>query len=155
VYLYHPKAKLAVPMVALNGASDHPAQFVFDLGLLTGQQGLLAFVISGANPWLAEGLEATTDATLAQANHALGQAPWVNQLAVVSAVAERRATFACAPLLARPSMRVARHLMAAGDHVQGPYPSTLEGAVRSGQNAADALFATPMDSLPFYARPPR
>jgi hydroxysqualene dehydroxylase len=155
VYLYHPKAKLQQPMVALNGASDHPAQFVFDLGVLTGQHGLLAFVISGANAWLAQGLEATTEATLAQANHALGQSPWVNQLAVVSAVAERRATFACSPLLARPSMHVAERLVAAGDHVQGPYPSTLEGAVRSGQNAADALFTGPSDVVPFYARPPR
>jgi monoamine oxidase len=28
--------------------------------------------------------------------------------------------------------------LAAGDHVQGPYPATLEGAVRSGIAAADA-----------------
>ena len=30
-------------------------------------------------------------------------------------------------------------LLAAGDYVQGPYPATLEGAVRSGQAAVLAL----------------
>lgn len=29
--------------------------------------------------------------------------------------------------------------MAAGDHVEGPYPATLEGAVRSGVAAARAV----------------
>ena len=29
-----------------------------------------------------------------------------------------------------------------GDYVQGPYPATLEGAVRSGLAAADACFVT-------------
>ena len=29
--------------------------------------------------------------------------------------------------------------MAAGDYVEGPYPATLEGAVRAGQAAAAAL----------------
>jgi predicted NAD/FAD-dependent oxidoreductase len=30
-------------------------------------------------------------------------------------------------------------LLACADYVAGPYPATLEGAVRSGQAAADAL----------------
>jgi monoamine oxidase len=30
----------------------------------------------------------------------------------------------------------------AGDHVEGPYPATLEGAVRSGLEAAEALGAS-------------
>nr|MBP7665902.1 FAD-dependent oxidoreductase [Burkholderiaceae bacterium] len=50
---------------------------------------------------------------------------------------ERRATFACTPALVRPPMQIAPGLLAAGDHVQGPYPATLEGAVRSGIAAAD------------------
>ena len=29
-------------------------------------------------------------------------------------------------------------LMAAGDYIEGPYPATLEGAVRSGVHAARA-----------------
>jgi monoamine oxidase len=29
--------------------------------------------------------------------------------------------------------------VAAGDYIDGPYPATLEGAVRSGESAAAAL----------------
>jgi len=39
----------------------------------------------------------------------------------------------------RPPLHVAPGLAAAGDHVDGPYPSTLEGAVRSGVAAVQAL----------------
>ena len=35
-------------------------------------------------------------------------------------------------------MRVAPALFACGDYVEGPYPATLEGAVRSGLAAAHA-----------------
>jgi hydroxysqualene dehydroxylase len=33
--------------------------------------------------------------------------------------------------LLRPTQSIAEGLQAAGDYVQGPYPATLEGAVRS------------------------
>ena len=52
---------------------------------------------------------------------------------------EKRATFSCEPNLRRPPCRVAEGLWACGDYVQGPYPSTIEGAVRSGVNAVEAL----------------
>ena len=52
---------------------------------------------------------------------------------------EKRATFACTPGLARPSARVAPGLWAAGDYMDGPYPATLEGAVRSGLAAAQGV----------------
>jgi hypothetical protein len=54
-------------------------------------------------------------------------------------VAERRATLVCSPGLARPPTRIAAGLVAAGDYVDGPYPSTIEGAVRSSRSALDAL----------------
>jgi predicted NAD/FAD-dependent oxidoreductase len=38
-------------------------------------------------------------------------------------------------------MRIAPGLLAAGDHVAGPYPATLEAAVRSGVAAARAALA--------------
>jgi hydroxysqualene dehydroxylase len=50
-------------------------------------------------------------------------------------LAERRATFICAPGLARPTTAIAANLSAAGDYIDGPYPATLEGAVRSGAAA--------------------
>jgi predicted NAD/FAD-dependent oxidoreductase len=138
VYVRCEGARLSEPMLALHSDAGSPAQFVFDRGQLGGPPGLLAFVVSGARPWVDRGLEATTQATLAQARSALG-ATLCGALEPVHTIAERRATFCCTPGLLRPSMRVAAGLFAAGDHVDGPYPATLEGAVRSGLAAAAAL----------------
>ena len=52
---------------------------------------------------------------------------------------EKRATFACTPGLVRPAQRIAPGLVAAADYCEGPYPATLEGAVRSGLAAIDTL----------------
>lgn len=134
VYARRAGARLPEPMIALHSDADAPAQFVFDRGQLGGPSGLLAFVISGAQPWVDRGLEATTRATLAQARAALSL-----DLDPVHTIAEKRATFRCTPGLLRPPMRVAPGLYAAGDYVDGPYPATLEGAVRCGLQAATAL----------------
>jgi predicted NAD/FAD-dependent oxidoreductase len=110
---------------------------VFDRGRLGGEAGTLAFVISGAARWVERGVAATEAATLAQGNEALGRflrAP----LEVVRTIVEKRATFACTPGLVRPPMAVIPGLFACGDYVDGPYPATLEGAVRSGVAAARA-----------------
>ena len=47
-------------------------------------------------------------------------------------VTEKRATFACTPALQRPPGSIAPGLAAAGDYIEGPYPATLEAAVRAG-----------------------
>jgi len=52
---------------------------------------------------------------------------------------ERRATFACSVGLRRPPAAIAPHLWAAGDYVEGPYPATLEGAVRSAEQVIAEL----------------
>ena len=52
---------------------------------------------------------------------------------------EKRATFSCEALSKRPPTVIAQGLFACGDYVQGPYPSTLEGAVRSGLRAVACL----------------
>ncbi|MEX1166485.1 MAG: desaturase, partial [Hydrogenophaga sp.] len=54
-------------------------------------------------------------------------------------VVEIRATFACTAGLVRPSQTIAPGLFAAGDYVAGPYPATLESAVRNGRSAVLAL----------------
>jgi len=133
VYLRRSGARLPAPMLALRDGPNAPAQFVFDRGQLGGPDGLLAFVVSGASRWLEAGLEATLDATRRQAASALGTGPFFQ---TVQVIAERRATLKCVPGLLRPAASIAPGLMAAGDHVDGPYPSTLEGAVRSGFAAA-------------------
>ena len=55
---------------------------------------------------------------------------------------EKRATFSCEAHTPRPPGFIARGLWACGDYVKGPYPATLEGAVRSGLNAVQMLLDT-------------
>ena len=138
VYAEAHGTRLPQPMMALHADDAHPAQFVFDLGALCGMPGVLAFVISGAAAWVERGSTATLSATLAQARIALGAhlAGPVNGLRTVT---EKRATFLCTPGLARPGAMVLPGLVAAGDYIDGPYPATLEGAVRSGQAAVAML----------------
>jgi hypothetical protein len=60
----------------------------------------------------------------------------------VKTVVDKRATFACTAGLQRPAMQVAPGLLACGDYVDGPYPATLEGAIRSATAAVQALSGT-------------
>jgi squalene-associated FAD-dependent desaturase len=138
VYLQSDGTRLPEAMLTLPGADGAPAQFVFDRGQLGGPAGLLAFVVSGARPWVDAGRDATIAATLAQARSALGSLLATDpQLRLL--VTEKRATFRCVPGIQRPSSVIAPALLAAGDHVAGPYPATLEGAVRSGIDAITTL----------------
>lgn len=138
VYLRSRGTRLREPMLALPADAASPAQFVFDRGQLGGPEGLLAFVISGAQPWVDRGADATLQATLQQARRLLG-GQLQGGLEPVRTITEKRATFRCTPGLARPSMHVAPGLIAVGDHVAGPYPATLEGAIRSAVAAVSAL----------------
>ena len=141
VLLRAPGAVLPAPMVALDPHEDAPAQYVFDLGRLRdperepGAAGVLAFVVSGAARCVERGSEATVREVQAQA---VQQIPALRGLAteLLRVVTEKRATFLCLPALQRPPATVASTLRAAGDYVAGPYPATLEGAVRAGIAAA-------------------
>ncbi len=136
VYAMSAGTRLPQPMTVLRADAPHsPAQFVFDHGWLSGRDGLLSFVISAAEPWVETGIEATAQAVLAQAQVQLaGQLR--GALQTLRVFNEKRATFRCKPRLQRPPARITTGLMAAGDYVEGPYPATLEGAVRSGLHAA-------------------
>lgn len=131
---------LTAPMVALHSGAEQPAQFAFDLGLLGQHPGLAAFVVSGARQWIDRGQPALASAVQRQAAHDL-RGSFDDRPEIVHSTIERRATFACVPALARPPAKVAPCLWAAGDYVDGPYPATLEGAVRSGVGAARAAQA--------------
>ena len=114
----------------MRNTPQQPAQFVFDRGQLGGPAGLLAFVISTS-----EGTRADIEAlVIAQAKAQLGL-----DLQPLQTVVEKRATFACTPGLVRPGKLVAPGLYACGDYIDGPYPATLEGAVRSGMAVAQLL----------------
>ena len=124
--------------MALRSDGLRPAQFGFHLGALGGPPSTYALVVSGAARWVDAGAGATRDALLAQWEEAFpstnhGPIEWVGSRT------EKRATFACTPGLQRPPPAIAPGLWACGDYVEGPYPATLEGAVRSGLAAAAAV----------------
>jgi hypothetical protein len=126
------------PMLALRSdGTQAPAQFVFDRSALlppaaphhAGQR-LLAFVVSAAQGEAAQ-LES---GVIAQAKDQLGLV-----VTPLNTLIEKRATFSCTPNVQRPLMHLAPGLLACGDYIDGPYPATLEGAMRSGLQAANAL----------------
>lgn len=145
-----PPATLGAPMVRLNSG---PAQFAFDLSAIgheaaprqappwAARQMRFTFVISAAGPWLEQGIDAMRMATLQQARAAFACLAEDPSLKIVACFTEKRATFRCTAGLNRPAQAIAKRLWAAGDYVEGPYPATLEGAVRSGEAAAAAVLA--------------
>jgi len=140
VYLqYAASVRLPRIFLALLDAPEagHWGQFVFDRGQLNGDDaGLLAVVVSASGAALEQGSEALAlqvAAQLAQVLHmpALATPQWSR------VISEKRATFACAPDLHRPSNDIGIDGLAlAGDYTASDYPATLESAVRSGTAAA-------------------
>jgi hypothetical protein len=119
------------PMIALHSNAQAPAQFVFDKGALAQQHGLLAAVVSACTVERDD----VTELVHAQVSTQLG----LRHLNVVQTVVEKRATLACIPMLNRPEPFVTQGVWACGDYIRGPYPSTLEGVVRSGQQVITQL----------------
>jgi squalene-associated FAD-dependent desaturase len=136
VYLHSPGSRLPAPIVALHDGAQAPAQYAFDLGQLGHAPDCFAFVVSGASSWVQTGLDATAQAVLSQAMAALR---WASEPTLLRCLAEKRATFACTPELDRPPSLICSSMVAAGDYVAGPYPATLEGAVRSGKTSIETL----------------
>jgi squalene-associated FAD-dependent desaturase len=121
------------PMLALRPQAGQPAQFVFDRGQLGGPAGLLAFVVSASE----SDRTRVEQQVLAQARAQLG----LEGLQRIQTLVEKRATFACTPGLRRPGLALAPGLWACGDYTEGPYPATLEGAVRSASAAVRQALA--------------
>ena len=166
VYVQHPDPDfigLRQPMMALCSDAQRPAQFVFDRGQLLGpsQRGLLACVVSDS-VGTREDLERRVLAQLQEEFAAPPAAEWDAHLTapqgdnppggssesgsrawrVVQTVVEKRATFACTPGLQRPPAAMGPGWWACGDYVAGPYPATLEGAVRSGREVVEQIAQT-------------
>jgi hydroxysqualene dehydroxylase len=143
-YLQYP-ADVRLPFAMLGVDGGH-SQWLFDRGLLCGQDGLIAAVISGDGPWQTLGHEA-----LAAAIHGEIAAlrPGLPAPLKTHVIEEKRATFACTPGLDRPGPATVRpNLWLAGDYVAGDYPATLEGAVRSGIAAARSILGQPPGHQP-------
>jgi hydroxysqualene dehydroxylase len=129
---------------------DTPGQWVFDRrdvlarGAANAPElaGLLAVVISarGAHETLDQSvLAAAVDAQLRRMRPTLPQLVWTQ------VITERRATYACTPMVDRPSAgRLTEGVYLAGDYTDGAFPATLEAAVRSGRAAAMQLIGDKM-----------
>lgn len=122
---------LPAPMVALRSHASAPAQFAFDKAQLGGPGGWLGLVVSASH-----GDKDTLQAQVLEQARTQLQLP---DLQAVKTVIDKRATFACTPLVQRPGARILPNLWACGDYVDGPYPATLEGAVRSGMDVAQHI----------------
>ena len=138
VYVQWDGAELAHhPMARLENG---PAQFVFDHGPLSGRDGLLACVVSAAPAERTDRVGSRIESEiLSQLQRQLRAPNSASSPRIVASILEKRATLSCRPGLKRPPSRIAQGLVAAGDYIEGPYPSTLEGAVRSGTEAAGAV----------------
>lgn len=100
-------------------------------------------VISAADDWINLSDDAIAQRVLADIHaclpHTKGLAP-----TRVRPVRERFATFACTPafLASRPANTGPSRVILAGDYTDTGWPATMEGAVISGELAADAALAS-------------
>ena len=132
----------SAPMLRLD---DAPGQWAFDRSRALpedaphGASSLVAVVISANGPH-----DGVDHAALARnvESQLRRLAPGLPEIAFCRVIAERRATYACTPGLARPAGgRVAPGVYLAGDYTDPEFPATLEAATRSGVAAARALIA--------------
>ncbi|MGE5757821.1 MAG: hydroxysqualene dehydroxylase HpnE [Sideroxydans sp.] len=131
---YAAHVRLPHPMIGLR---QHFSQWLFDKGRIAGHHGLIAAVISaeGAHQELSQ--EELAHEVIAELREEFGideNPEWFK------VIAEKRATFCCAPKLQRPPQQTSLpRLLLAGDYTAGDYPATLEGAVQSGLRCAELL----------------
>jgi len=128
----------AVPFpYPMLGLGPGQAPWAFDRSDLA--PGLVSLVVSAEGPHL-ERPEAERNAEfLRLLADSLGPLP---PLLDTLSIVEKRATYTCAPDLPRPGNRLAAGIYLAGDYTEGPYPATLEGAVRSGVKCAQLILET-------------
>ncbi len=147
VYLrYGGATRLPRPALALL---DDPeahcyGQWVFDRGWFdAAHAGVMGVVISAAAHVAAHESAALAGAVAAQLTDDLGlPAPGASAVIV-----EKRATIVPAPNVLRPAARLPLPgLFLAGDAAASDYPSTLEGSVRAGIAAAQAVVADGLGS---------
>jgi len=137
VYLrYEPATHLPAAVYALldDPAAGRPGQWAFDRGQIdASHQGTLSVVIGA--PALRVQADRAELCRLAdrQLRHEFGLPPSIAQ----SVVIERRATLLPSVGLSRPPSRLpVQGLYLAGDIADSAFPSTLEGSVRAGLDAA-------------------
>lgn len=131
-YLQYPEAvKLPFPML---GLADGLVQWVFDRGVLLGEKGRFACVISAQG----DHQQLSQDEIAARCHQELKMAFDVPDPQWARVIAEKRATITCSVGLERPETEITemKGVFLAGDYTDPEYPPTLEAAVRSGVRAA-------------------
>lgn len=136
-YLDYPEAvTLPFPFI---GLADEAAHFAFDQRYTHSRAGRLAVVTSAEH--------------IAPPNGQLGRIRHIHQTLQDSVgplpepkawriIEEKRGTFECSAGLKRPGNATeSPKVYLAGDYTLGPYPATLEGAVRSGVQCAQLLWS--------------
>lgn len=135
IYLQYP-ADIKLPDI-MTGFTKNISQWAFDKGQLCGQKGLVAVVVSasGVHQQLSH-----EELALKVANELHQVFPHLPKPLWNKVIAEKRATFSCVPNLARPSNKTVQpNLFLAGDYTYADYPSTIEGAIRSGIACANLI----------------
>ena len=139
---YAPALRLPAVFYALQDDPEKHrwGQFIFDRGQLdAAQAGLLAVVISASHEAIEQGNEVLLAEILLQIAADLDMPSLLNPQ-WHRIISEKRATFSCTPNLHRPKNDTGlKGLFLAGDYTASDYPATLEGAVRSGLEAARQL----------------
>ncbi|EHK66927.1 hydroxysqualene dehydroxylase HpnE [Achromobacter arsenitoxydans] len=140
--------RLPEPMMMLreDAARGHAGQWLFDRAQLAGdtKAGELAVVASAANGIgernRRQAIEAMIDQVAEQAASHPQRLPPMPEVSAAELFIEKRATFAAVPGLHRPLNSTPWPTLAlAGDWTDTGYPGVLEGAVRSGLQAARVL----------------
>ncbi|MDR3427712.1 hydroxysqualene dehydroxylase HpnE [Silvimonas sp.] len=134
-YQYPAEIALPQPMVGCSGGL---CQWVFDRNQTHGEAGLIAVVLSAKGMHSGWSQAELADKVAAELTDSFGwPAPQWQRV-----ISEKRATFACTPDLVRPPNATSdASLWLAGDYTVSDYPATLEGAVRSGLQAARGIAA--------------
>lgn len=127
----------AVSALVERTAHQHFGQWVFDRGALDPRcDGVVSVVVSASGPHQNLGHPQLAIAVAAQLSTLFDlPAPVASRV-----VEDKRATIVPAPGLQRPPVRLpCDGLFLAADAADNPYPSTIEGSVRSGLAAARAI----------------
>lgn len=133
---YPPEVGLGRPFI---GVLDATVQWLFDHGQLSGRRGLLAAVIGGPGAHMRLSNEALAELIVREIARLFPT--WPQPLAA-KLVREKRATLSAVPGVdaLRPGPFTAiEGLWLAGDYTATGYPSSLEGAVKSGLLVAQRI----------------
>jgi squalene-associated FAD-dependent desaturase len=129
-------ARIALTLLDEPRSGQH-GQWAFDRGALDpALDGIVSVVISGDGPYRELSREALGAAVASQLSAVLGLPAPLAHYAII----EKHATIVPSPGLQRPgTLLPVDGLYLAGDAADSPYPSTIEGSVRAGIAAAQAI----------------